>query len=143
MLYFQAPVSCELDFGSIWKFGQDLEIEQGFDVEFRELFGLPMVRTVLSHDNHTVTFSPMIDVTIGCKMDLSPFPFDQQHCQVRVQIPRGIILSNLGVFLRDSLADFKGYRMKATCMSKILSNFESKGFANFNWFHIGDDEEAS
>ena len=104
----------------------NLEIEQGFDVEFRELFGLPMVRTVLSHDNHTVTFSPTADVTIGCKMDLSSFPFDQQHCQVRMQRPGSVALRNLGVFLRDSLADFKGYRMKVTCMNKILVNFECK-----------------
>ena len=129
MIYFQAPGSCELDFGTIWKIVP--EIEQGIDVELREVLGLPRVRTVLSHDNHNVTFSIMADVTIECKMDLSPFPFDQQHCQVRMQIQRGINLRNLGVFLRDSLADFKGYRMKVTCMSKILVNFECKYSTDF------------
>ena len=141
MNYFQAPRSCELDFGTIWKIKP--KNEEIFEMEFRELLGLPIVGVGLSQETNTVTFSPMADVTIGCKMDLSSFPFDQQHCTaISMQIPRGITLRNLGAFLRDSLADFKGYRMKVTCMSMILSNLECKGFANFDWFHIGDDEEA-
>ena len=122
MNYFQAPGSCELDFGTIWKISP--KKEEIFEMEFREFLGMPIVVVGLSQETHTVTFSPMANVTIGCKMDLSSFPFDQQHCQVRMQIQRGISLRNLGVFLRDSLADFKGYRMKVTCMSKILLNFE-------------------
>ena len=115
MKYFQAPGPCELDFGTIWKISPI--IEEIFKMEFREVLGMPMVAVGLSQENHTVTFSPMADVTIGCKMDLSSFPFDQQHCQgIRMQIPRGINLRHLGAFLRDSLADFKGYRMKVSCI---------------------------
>ena len=125
MKHFQAPASCELDFGTIWKIGP--KQEEIFEMEFREVLGMPIVAVGLSQETHTVTFSPMADVTIGCKMDLSSFPFDQQHCTaISMQIPRGITLRNLGAFLRDSLADFKGYRMKVTCMNKILVNFDCK-----------------
>ena len=129
MLCFQAPGSCELDFGTIWKIKP--KNEEIFEMEFREILGLPIVGVGLSQETHIVTFSPKADVTIGCKMDLSSFPFDQQHCQVRIQIQRGIALRNLGVFTKDSLADFKGYRMKVTCMNKILVNFECKYSTDF------------
>ena len=114
MIYFQAPASCELNFGTIWKIRP--KVEEMFEMEFREFLGMPRVGVGLSQENHTVTFSPIADATIGCKMDLSSFPFDQQHCQVRIQIQRGIAMRNLGVFIKDSLADFKGYRMKVTCI---------------------------
>ena len=56
MKYFQAPGSCELDFGTIWKIKP--KKEEIFEMEFREVLGMPIVAVGLSQENHTVTFFP-------------------------------------------------------------------------------------
>ena len=65
----------------------------------------------LQQESHTVTFFGRADVTIGCPMDFSYFPFDQQTCVFEMGLlyqEKDISLSNLGAHLKNSeILDYK------------------------------------
>ena len=81
-------------------------------MDIKEVFGQEIIRTVLNQENHTVTFYPKADITIGCQMDFASFPFDQQKCTLEMEIQRDVALSNSGAHLKNSSADILGYWMK-------------------------------
>ena len=81
-------------------------------MDVKEVLGQKMISSVLQQENHTVTFSPKADITIGCPMDFSSFPFDRQTCMFEMGIQRGIALNNLGVLLKNSSAEIFGYQMQ-------------------------------
>ena len=106
----KAPVLCNLDWGSIWKIIP--QISRLSELDVKEVFGQQIIVTVLNQENHTVTFYPKADITIGCPMDFSSFPFDQQKCTLEMEIQRDVVLRNLGVHLKNSSSDILGYQMK-------------------------------
>ena len=81
-------------------------------MDMNEVFGQKMILAVLQQENHTVTFYPKADFTIGCPMDFSSFPFDRQTCAFEMEIQRDIALSNLGARLKNSSAEILGFRMQ-------------------------------
>ena len=81
-------------------------------MDIKEVFGQQIIRAVLIQENHTVTFYPKADITIGCLMDFSFFPFDQQKCTVEMEIQRDVTLRNSGVHLKNISADILGYWRK-------------------------------
>ena len=81
-------------------------------MDIKEVFGQQIIVTVLNQENHTVTFYPKADITIGCPMDFSSFPFDQQKCTLEMEIQRDVAFRNRGARLKNSSADILGYRMK-------------------------------
>ena len=109
--HFQEPAWCNLDWGSIWKTVPQISRLSAMDV--KEVFGQEMIKAVLQQENHTVTFYPKADVTVGCPMDFSSFPFDHQTCLFEMEIlERDIALNNLGARLENSSAEILGYRMQ-------------------------------
>ena len=74
---------------------------------------------VLSQENHTVTFYLKADITIGCPMDFSSFPFDQQNCIFEMGTQSDFALSNLCADLMNSSAEILGYQMKVKYASNI------------------------
>ena len=109
-LSFKASVLCNLDWGSIWKMIP--QISRLSEMDVKEVFGQQIIRAVLNQENHTVTFDPTADITIGCPMDFSYFPFDQQKCTLEMEIQRDVTLRNRGAHLKNSSADILGYRME-------------------------------
>ena len=104
-------LACDLDWGSIWKILPQIDRLSAMDV--KEVFGQEMILTVLQQENHTVTFFPKADITVGCPMDFSSFPFDRQTCVFEMEIlQRDIALNNLGTRLKNSSAEILGYRMQ-------------------------------
>ena len=82
-------------------------------MDVKEVFGQQMIKVVLQQENHTVSFFPKADFTIGCTMDFSSFPFDKQICVFEMGLlQRGISLTNLGARLNNSSAEILGYRMQ-------------------------------
>ena len=77
------------------------------------MFGQQMIATVLQQETHTVTFSPKADITIGCTMDFSSFPFDRQTCVLEMgTMQRDISLSSPGAHLMNSSAEILGFKMQ-------------------------------
>ena len=106
----QAPPQCDLFWGSIWKMIPEFDRLSELDV--KEVFGQKIIQTDLIQENSTVTFSPKADITIGCPIDLAPFPFDKQECKLEMQIQKGIAFRTIRSSLRNSSRDTLGYLFK-------------------------------
>ena len=106
----QAPPQCDLFWGSIWKMIPEFDRLSELDV--KEVFGQKIIHTDLIQENSTVTFSPKADYTIGCPMDLGPFPFDKQECKLEMQIQKGVTFRTIRSSLRNSSRDTLGYLFK-------------------------------
>ena len=110
MTPIQAPPSCPLFWGSIWKPVPIPSVASNIDV--KEVFGQKVVRTTLYENNKTVVWKSSFDITVSCSMSFTAFPFDKQRCNLEMRLSGYITPKLVGFNFRGTLNDTLGYTLK-------------------------------
>ena len=103
---------CPLYYGSkVWR--PQFQIEGLSKMEVKEVFEKKSWTTELRQKDRYVTDSITFDITMGCPMTFTTFPFDQQKCDLEVvsTVPK-MKLENRKVDIRDMSTEVQDFHIQ-------------------------------
>ena len=109
--FVQAP-KCPLYYGSmLWR--PQFQIEGLSKMEVKEVFEKKSWTTELRHKDRYVRDSITFDITLGCPMSFTTFPFDQQICNLEVvsTVPK-MKLENQKVGIKDASRGVQDFQIQ-------------------------------
>ena len=107
----QVP-KCPLYYGSmVWR--PQFQVEGLSKMEVKEVFDQKSWTTELRHKDRYVTDSITFDITLGCPMSFTRFPFDQQICNLEVvtAVPK-MRLENRKVDIKDMSTEVQDFHIQ-------------------------------